>query len=128
MFDYEAFRVAVHHLLDNAAKYAMPDSNIEISFRKEKDFFVSQFNMMSMEILPDEITKINSEGYSGHFPKKAKKNGQGIGMGIINKMLPLNGAKPVVLPNVDKSKEISLNGIQFRNNIFEIHFQNKWLA
>ena len=84
--------------------------------------------MVSMQILPSEVEKINNEGYSGHFPKKSKKNGQGIGMTVINKMLSLNGAKLLLFPNFNESKQISLNGIEYRNNVFEIHFQNKWLV
>ena len=50
-FDFETMRVALHHLLDNAAKYIMPNSQFRIRFSENNNdgTFSILLQMMSME-------------------------------------------------------------------------------
>jgi K+-sensing histidine kinase KdpD len=128
-FDYSVFEVVIQHLMDNASKYVLPhNSELIINFRDSDGSFVISFDMMSMEILPEEVEKIHQEGFSGYFPKKSGKNGKGIGLGVIHRLLPLIGAELVVIPNANPTRETFLNDITYKNNIFEIHFQRKMIV
>ena len=128
LFDYETIQVAMYHLFDNATKYILPHSDLKIDFLTNEESFIIRIDMISMRILPEEFEKIYSEGFSGHYPRQTGKNGKGIGMSMINRLLPLNGAKLVVIPSVDKTKSVNLDGVEYENNIFEISFQKRWIT
>lgn len=89
--DYESIQVALYHLIENASKYTMPDSNIEISFEEKSTDVDVIFKMKSLFLDDEEVEKIYSEGYSGKVAKECKLNGDGIGMWQINRMMKLNG-------------------------------------
>jgi hypothetical protein len=125
--DYESFQVALYYLIDNATKYILRDSIFYINFLKTENEFIVILDMVSMKIFPDEESKITMEGYSGNVPKKAKKAGKGIGMMMVEKLLPLNNAYLNTKINVDPLKNKTKKEIEFENNIFEIHFKTVML-
>ncbi|MFY4806847.1 hypothetical protein ACOTVJ_10695 [Aliarcobacter butzleri] len=89
-FDYESIHVALFHMIDNITKYIKKDSTLNISFELLIDEIVIKFNMISLRILPQEIHSIFEDGYSGSLAKEFKKNGKGIGMSRVKKLLELN--------------------------------------
>jgi K+-sensing histidine kinase KdpD len=94
--DYESIQVALYHLIENASKYTMPNSNIEISFSEIGQQVNVSFKMRSLHISPDEKDKIFDEGYSGKAACNCQLNGDGIGMWQINQMVKLNNGKVTI--------------------------------
>jgi signal transduction histidine kinase len=88
--DYESIQVALYHLIENATKYTMSDSNVEINFEERQTEIDVEFKMTSLYLDDEEVEKIFIEGYSGKVAKECKLNGDGIGMWQINRMMKLN--------------------------------------
>lgn len=88
--DYESIQVALYHLIENASKYTMTDTRIEIDFVDKNQEVDVTFKMKSLHIDNEEIEKIFIEGYSGKVAKECKLSGDGIGMWQINRMMKLN--------------------------------------
>jgi len=124
--DFESFQVAIYHLMDNAVKYAMKDSDININFLKDDKTFNIEIGMISLQIKHDEIYKITQEYFCGENAKKIGKNGQGIGLFLVKKVLHLNEASFEVHHNIDKT-QITLGGIDYEKNLFIIKFPQKLL-
>ncbi len=111
--DYESIQVALYHLIENASKYTMPNSNINITFTENgKDVNVS-FKMKSLHIDSDEKEKIFIEGYSGKAAFNCNLNGDGIGMWQINQMVKLNNGTVTVNCGQEVMK---FNGIPYSDN------------
>lgn len=124
--DFESFQVAIYHLMDNAIKYAMKDSDININFSKDDKNFNIEISMISLQIKHDEIYKITQEYFCGENAKKIRKNGQGIGLFLVKKVLHLNEALFEIHSNVDKT-QITRGGIDYEKNLFIIKFPQKLL-
>lgn len=90
-FDFESFQVAMYHIIENAAKYVLKESVIDISFAIHDNMHVVIFNMKSLFLNPSEEQDIFKEGFSGELAKRIKQNGKGIGMYRARKLLELNG-------------------------------------
>jgi K+-sensing histidine kinase KdpD len=119
--DYESMHVALFHLIDNATKYILPNSNLKVSFSETDKSFNILFEMMSLQIKCSEKEIIFQEGFCGESAIKSKKSGSGIGMGTIKKILELNNAE--LLIHINKGKRKYLNGMNYEKNIFEIVFK-----
>jgi K+-sensing histidine kinase KdpD len=118
--DYETFSVAIYDLIDNAAKYIMPNSNLKIFSQKQKEKFLIIFEMYSFPITNEEIEKICTEGYSGEYPRSLNQSGDGIGMFRTKRLLELNGAEIIIKNNIDPQKEMLNNGFKYEKNHFII--------
>jgi signal transduction histidine kinase len=88
--DYESIQVALYHLIENASKYTMSDTKVEINFEERLNEVDVIFKMKSLYLDDEEVEKIFIEGYSGKVAKECKLNGDGIGMWQINRMMKLN--------------------------------------
>ncbi|MEA5401280.1 hypothetical protein VB776_00045 [Arcicella sp. DC2W] len=93
LIDYESIQVALYHLIENASKYTMSNTSVEISFEEIVNEIEVHFKMKSLYVDNDEVEKIFIEGYSGKAAKEYKLNGDGIGMWQINRMMKLNNGK-----------------------------------
>lgn len=125
-FDFETMRVALHHIVDNTAKYIKPESQLRIKFTEDNDkkCFSVLFDMISLEINNSEVSDIINEGYSGINAKKCGKNGDGLGLAIVKKILKLNDAKLIIKNNQAPAYRKVIDGIAYEHNIFEIKFNN----
>lgn len=125
-FDFETIRVSLYHLIDNTTKYILPNTQLKIRFfeNKENNSFSLYMEMISMEIKANELDDVLKEGFSGDYAKQSGKNGDGLGLFIVNKILKINGAKLVVhIPEpLLTSKRVA--GINYVKNIFEIIFKD----
>jgi signal transduction histidine kinase len=121
--DYEALHVAFYHLFENATKYVWPDSDILISFEEDVQSVTVNMSMISMEMKPEEMPHIYTEGFSGFFPKKSGQSGKGIGMAVVKKVLPINQGKLEIIPDADSSVSLHAEGIHYVRNVFKIHFR-----
>lgn len=111
--DYESIQVALYHLIENASKYTMPNSNINITFNEVGQLVNVSFKMKSLLIDSDEKEKIFIEGYSGKAACNCQLNGDGIGMWQINQMVKLNNGTVTVKCG---QESIKLNGIPYADN------------
>lgn len=89
--DFESIQVALYHIIENMSKYIQCDTNAIISFRKNNNHQLIEFQMHSLYMEQDEIDMIFIEGYSGKNAKKAHLNGEGIGMFRAKTLVELNG-------------------------------------
>jgi hypothetical protein len=118
--DYESIQVALYHLIENASKYTMPNTRIEIDFIDKNQEIEVNFKMKSLYIDNEEIEKIFIEGYSGKVAKECKLNGDGIGMWQIKRMMKLNNGDV----KFHNGQDIEIvNEKRFAENIIELTFK-----
>lgn len=121
--DYESIQVALYHLIENASKYTMPNSNINISFSEIGQNINVSFKMRSLLIRDDEKEKIFVEGYSGHSACNCQLNGDGIGMWQIEQMVKLNNGS--VTCNCGQ-EALKINGVPYADNEFILTLLKAW--
>lgn len=119
-FDYESIYVAFFHLIENATKYIEEYSKFKIYFNESIDEVDVIFDMISLKIKETEKEQIFVEGYSGEFAIKEEKQGKGIGMSRVKKILELNNAKI----NLD-IKNDGASKPEYQNNIFTIKIKKE---
>ena len=122
-FDYKSFHVVLYHLLDNATKYIKPKSKFLIHINKLNKSVSVEMEMISLIIKDDEKKIIFEEGYSGYEPKKIGRNGQGIGLSIVKKILELNHGRIEIF--TDKNSTEDLMGCEYQKNKFIIYLPIK---
>jgi len=122
--DYESLQVAFYHFFDNAVKYCAPGENIIITFDYSDYSFYMKVDMLSIEIDLDEVNLIFNEGYCGRNAQFLKKNGDGIGLNFLSRILKINNAELKVKPNVNSKRNKFIKSVRYTNNIFEFHFNN----
>lgn len=115
--DFESFQVAIYHIIENASKYIMPNSNADITFRDSPKNHIITFSMLSLYISPDEEKEIFNDGYSGDLARKTGQSGSGIGMYRSKKLIELNKGE-LNLEAGDVSS--SIDGIDYAHNKFII--------
>lgn len=123
--DYESFHVALYHIIDNTAKYVMPNSEVNVSFPLVDGIPQIIFEMMSIRIEPSELNKIRDEGYSGIHPKELGIEGKGVGLYLVDIVLGLNNANLEIIPRANQVSSIELNGRVYENNVFKIVFDRE---
>lgn len=121
-FDYESIYVALYHLLENATKYVAPNSRVVISFDKKDSFLDLVFNMLSVKIEKEEVSLIVEEGYIGAMAKKLNKQGSGIGLNHVKRILGLNKCQLLIINDVAPANNKSISGVRYEQNKFVIRF------
>ncbi len=116
--DFESFRVALYHIVENASKYVLPNSIIEIKFNSNNESFYIVFIMQSFKLSSDDKDRIFEEGFSGSVAVKAGKSGHGIGMYRAKKLLKLNKANLIFNPG--KVTEKIIDNIEYAYNTITI--------
>lgn len=119
-FDYRTMRLALTHILSNAAKYVRPGTDIYVKFEITESATVISFDMTSIAIHEKEIESIFIDGVSGAIPKANNLHGSGLGMGLIKKAVELNNGIFLVLPGKTFTKK---GGIYYAENKFVISLQ-----
>jgi len=111
------FNAAIWQLLDNASKYILEGTDVNISALLTSSPKVLEFEMISVCIDDDELEKIFYERYKGrHAGNKAEA---GIGLFIVRKALCLMNAK-IIAKNQEFIKES--DGFKYCKNKFIIEF------
>jgi hypothetical protein len=118
IFDYESFHVATYHIIENAAKYIKPNTNLDVEIKNVDGFVEIDFDMLSLEIESREANAIFDEGVSGSLAFKSGKSGDGIGMSRAKKILELNSGSVSVEPHCDTVEKYM--GINYQRNIFTV--------
>lgn len=122
LFDYESVSVALHHLFQNAVKYSMRESALDIKFLNSDDTFSLILDMTSLPIYHDEIELIFQDDYSGRAAKALDLAGDGSGMGIAKKLLEINDARIEVVAGAPTHSGL---GTLYAKNEFAVVFPLK---
>jgi hypothetical protein len=118
-FDYETIQVALYHLIENASKYTLPKSKINISATEKDEWIYLKFEMVSAHVKPEDGKEIMKEGVSGEAARKMSLQGDGIGMWRINQMLKINGGEFETVFGPIKENRM---GFDFSDNVFTFKF------
>lgn len=113
--DYPSISVALGHIWNNAIKYARENSTINISFYSEASSVEICIGMMSLYIEESEREHLHKDGYSGKWAKIMNKDGHGIGMYYIKKLIELNGGTFMVECGNAKNY---VDGVPYAWNVF----------
>lgn len=116
--DFESFRVALYHIVENASKYVLPKSNIDIKFNSNNESFSIVFLMQSYKLSSEDKDRIFEEGFSGSIAIKAGKSGHGIGMYRAKKLLKLNNGNLTFDPG--RVTEKIIDNIEYAYNTITI--------
>lgn len=117
--DFSSISVALGHFWNNAVKYAAPNTEINISFSSDIQNVFMVVEMNSLEITDDDMKSIFVEGYSGYWAIVQSKEGKGIGMYYIKKLMELNHGKFEILPGV---RSFMLESVPYARNSFRFIF------
>ncbi|MGY6517559.1 MAG: hypothetical protein ACXIUZ_02485 [Lysobacteraceae bacterium] len=118
--DYEFAFVALYHLFDNAAKYICPNTNLEVGIYQVDGSVRVEFDMQSLAIGPEEIPQLTLEGYSGVWPKKCSRSGDGVGLSVVDRVMRIQGGGLELVVNSDGQFEV--DGVPYQNNRFILIF------
>jgi signal transduction histidine kinase len=118
-FDYESIYVAFFHIIENTTKYIKHNTQLNIIIKDETTETHIIFDMISLKIDNSEINKIFDEGYSGIFAKKHEKQGSGIGLSRIKKIIELNNGQFLIQTSDDYSPD------DYANNKFIIKLKKE---
>lgn len=121
--DYESISAALAHIVDNAAKYIAPGTELGVSFNQTESEFQVEFDMISLGIEPGESQRLFDEGYSGINAQNAQLSGQGIGLYVVDRLLALNNAAATVAAASNSSSSFLLDGLPYQRNVVRITFR-----
>lgn len=120
--DFEALQVATYYIIENAAKYTMRSSRMNISFTERLDVLVIEFAMKSLYVNEGEEELIFTEGYKGKQAQQAGKSGKGIGLNRALKLI--NFCKGRL--TLEVGEDIQNNsGLKYASNTFRIFIPTK---
>ena len=85
--DRELITTALQNLIDNAAKYSLPDSEIEIAVI-DKTFVISN---RSEPLTPEELKQLREPYF--RKDKSRHRKGNGLGLSIVTSILGMHGAR-----------------------------------
>lgn len=120
--DYDSVQVALYHLIDNAVKYVLSGTNIDVTFPMIDGLQRIRFDMISMVISDRDVDRIFDEGYSGELPRDLRLAGSGLGLGLARDLLNLNGAELKIRRNVDPARRKTAMLAAYENNQVDIIF------
>ena len=122
LFDYQIFYVILFHFFDNAVKYCLDNTKINVSFWLWTDGdFEIRFTMISAEIHDDEIQNIFNEWVRWKAAAELSPNGNWIGMYYMSglwKLINLRISIPPSRPHYTTEK----NGCRYATNAFVFTF------
>jgi|GEM_PF-3212387 signal transduction histidine kinase len=118
--DYKTISAVLCHLLDNATKYTLNNTDLHIHISLEGNYVVTEFDMISLRIDDDEVGIIFQEHYSGRYAKRLGLEGQGIGMYIVNKFIRLNNGRIELQRNCVPRNARTIEDIIYEQNRFKL--------
>lgn len=119
--DFEILFVSLFYILENAIKYCCRNSNFKIILKEEQNKFLVIFDMLSLRIEDDEISKICQKKFRAKSAVLHTEDGKGIGMSRVLKTLKLNNAEIEIIPRVTNYTKTK-NNLVYEHNQFKIIF------
>jgi hypothetical protein len=119
--DFNTFKAALIPFFDNAVKYVLPNSKIKINFENiSNNTLVINIEMISLQIMENEVSKIMNEGFIGEMAKKSGQNGKGLGFYKIKGLLKFSDAIIEIQQNTKPEENQTFNDLQYEVNLFKI--------
>lgn len=118
--DYKTISAVLCHILDNASKYTLKNTDLLINISLEEGYVVTEFDMISLAISAKDISKIYEEGYSGKFARELGLDGHGIGMYVVYKFIDMNNGKIEIEPNCVPRNSRNVDGVIYEQNRIKI--------
>jgi len=118
--DFDVLAAAFVHLIDNTAKYILPESQLRVSFRTNEGMVCVDLDMVSLKIEDAEVDSIWSEGYSGKRPRQLNREGEGIGLAIVKNLIESIDGTINLIRDQNPSLRTIKNDIKYENNVFSV--------
>jgi len=97
--DLELIEHAVSNLLDNAGKYSVPRSKVEVYAGVSKnDRFHVTFRNKGLRILPQDVPNCVKRGWRGEQAKLVTGSGSGVGLWLVDHVMKAHNGELLVLP------------------------------
>jgi heavy metal sensor kinase len=80
--DREALLELFVNIIDNAIKYNVPEGKIDVAFRKEKDFLVTEIRDTGIGIPEEDLERIFDRFYRVDKSRSKEAGGSGLGLSI----------------------------------------------
>lgn len=92
VFDYDSIHTCIYYLVENAVKYTMRNSALNVTTSEDGNGYIDiRFEMESLAIAAEEHDRVFEEAVSGKYAVSEKLNGAGIGLFLAREMARLNG-------------------------------------
>ncbi len=91
--DADALALALHNLLDNAAKYSDDDAHIRVSWRQEGDRVALSVQDTGIGIAPEDRTRIFDRFTRGSGDAAQRVRGTGIGLAVVQQVVAGHGGE-----------------------------------
>ena len=101
------------HIIDNAVKYILGDSSMNILITPAGNNIIIDFSMTSLLVNENECDNIFNENYSGYWATETNLSGHGIGMFYAKRLIEINKGDIKFFPGKEKYK---LNGVPYADN------------
>lgn len=125
VIDPKSISVVLSLIFENATKYIASETDLKIKFIKDINYLDVIIEMTSLQIKPENITKITTEGFSGDLAKKLGLAGDGLGLNMAHKLIKMNNGILIIKNNIDSKKNISRFGIPYERNQFIVSLLTK---
>ncbi|WP_044272175.1 sensor histidine kinase [Pseudomonas fluorescens] len=91
VFDYDSIHTCIYYLVENAVKYTMRNSVLNVITSEDGNGYIDiRFEMESLAIAPEEQGRVFDEAVSGKYAVNEKLSGAGIGLFLAREMARLN--------------------------------------
>lgn len=90
---FDTFSAGLTLLLENAAKYAAPESEVSISFKEDGTDVLLVIDMVGLCVDSDELEQLRTEGFRGREAIKSQAPGQGLGMDAMHRLFEAGGVR-----------------------------------
>jgi hypothetical protein len=124
--DFEILFVSLFYILENAIKYCCSNSNFKILLKEEHNRFNVIFDMLSLRIEDEEVSKICQKKFRAKSAIELTEDGKGIGMSRVLKTLKLNNAEIEIVPRVTNYTKVK-NNLVYEHNQFILKFDTNRL-
>lgn len=118
--DYDVVAAALFHIVDNIAKYILPDTTLSVTFGRFANQLKVSFRTQSLRVDPDEVDRIFEQGYSGRHPSRLGMEGKGLGLHTVRLLLALTGGHVRFLPDLDAQRRVNHRGHPYDYNAVEV--------
>ena len=117
-FDYDALATSLIHIFQNSTKYILPKTTLNIRFETTESHVLIYFDMISLRIEPEEALNIFYDGYSGKNTITIGRNGKGIGLFQVTKLLALCNGEIILRRDQKPEARQKYNDFWYDNNQF----------
>lgn len=120
---YPTVKSAISQIFDNALKYCMPNSEIEVNFNFNGNSVIADIEMTSILLSEEEQGKIFEKNYRSATAREITKNGDGLGLYIAKCFFEINNVD-ISFCRIPGSRVWIVGNVKYTKNLFAIKFHN----